>query len=89
MGQQFDSMQEELTKLTLWNTILDCIEKILGHLLERCGINLDDVIADILRNSEAAKEILYMAKAMTEYRSRVFNMMYPHYVSFLLTPSSF
>lgn len=68
MGQLFDSMQEELTKLTLWNTILGCIEKILGHLLERCGINLDDVIADILRDSEAAKEILYMAKAMTEYR---------------------
>ena len=68
MGQLFDSMEEELTKLTLWNTILDCIEKILGHLLERCGINLDDVIADILRDSEAAEEILYMAKAMTEYR---------------------
>ena len=41
---------------------------ILGHLLERCGINLDDVIADILRDSEAAKEILYMAKTMTEFR---------------------
>jgi hypothetical protein len=68
MGQLFDSMEEELTRLTLWNTILDCIEKILGNLLERCGINLDDVIADILRDSEAAKEIVYMAKAMTEYR---------------------
>ena len=68
MGQLFDSMEEELTKLTLWNTILDCIEKILGNLLERCGINLDDVIADILRDSEAAKEITYMAKAMAEYR---------------------
>ena len=68
MGQLFDSMEEELTRLTLWNTILDCIEKILGNLLERCGINLDDVIADILRDGEAAKEIIYMAKAMEEYR---------------------
>lgn len=68
MGQLFDSMQKELTKLTLWSTILDCIEKILGNLLERYGVNLDDVIADILRDSEAAKEITYMAKAMAEYR---------------------
>ena len=42
--------------------------KVEGRLLERCGINLDDVIADILRDGEAAKEILYMAKAMEEYR---------------------
>lgn len=68
MGQMFDSMQEELTKLTLWSTILDCIEKILGNLLEHYGVNLDDVIADILRDSEVAKEITYMAKAMAEYR---------------------
>lgn len=68
MGQLFDSLEEELTKLTLWRTILNCIEKILGNLLERCGINLDDIIANILRDAEAAGEILYMAKAMEEYR---------------------
>ena len=68
MGQLFDSMAQELTKMTLWNTILECIEKILGNLLERCGINVDDAIAGILRDEEAAKEIVYMAKAMEEYR---------------------
>ena len=68
MGQLFDSMAQELTKMTLWNTILECIEKILGNLMERCGINVDDAIAGILRDDEAAKEIVYMAKAMEEYR---------------------
>ena len=33
MGQLFDSMAGELTKLTLWSTILECIEKILGNLI--------------------------------------------------------
>ena len=68
MGQLFDAMEEELTKLTLWNTILECIEKILGNLLERCGLNIDEAIAGILRDDEAAKEMIFVAKAMEKYR---------------------
>lgn len=68
MGQLFDSMAGELKKLTLWNTILECIEKILGNLIETLGLNIDDVVAGILRDNEAADETIFLAKALADYR---------------------
>lgn len=68
MGQLFGSMAGELTKMTLWRTILECIERILGNMVERCGMDLDLVIHDILHDSSAAGEIVCMAKALDEYR---------------------
>ena len=68
MGQLFDSMAGELTKLTLWSTILECIEKILGNLIETLGLNIDDVVAGILRDNEAADETIFLAKALADYR---------------------
>lgn len=68
MGQLFDSMAGELTKLTLWSTILECIEKILGNLIETLGLNIDDVVAGILRDNEAADETTFLAKALADYR---------------------
>ena len=67
MGQLFDSMAGELTKLTLWNTVLECIEKILGNLIETLGLNIDDVVAGILRDKEAANETIFLAKALADY----------------------
>ena len=68
MGQLFDSMAGELTKLTLWNTILECIEKILGDLIETLGLNIDNVVAGILRDKEAANETIFLARALADYR---------------------
>ena len=68
MGQLFDSMAGELTKLTLWSTILECIEKILGNLIETLGLNIDDVVAGILRDNETADETIFLAKALADYR---------------------
>jgi hypothetical protein len=68
MGQLFDSMAGELTKLTLWNTILECIEKILGNLIETLGLNVDDVVAGILRDKDTADETIFLAKALADYR---------------------
>ena len=68
MGQLFDSMAGELTKLTLWNTILECIEKILGNLIETLGLNVDDVVAGILRDKDAANEAIFLARALADYR---------------------
>ena len=33
-------------------TILECIEKILGNLIETLGLNIDDVVAGILRDND-------------------------------------
>jgi hypothetical protein len=68
MGQLFDSMAGELKKLTLWNTILECIEKILGNLIETLGLNIDDVVAGILRDNEVADETIFLARVLADYR---------------------
>ena len=49
-------------------TILECIEKILGNLIETLGLNIDDVVAGILRDNEAADETIFPAKALADYR---------------------
>ena len=68
MGQLFDSMAGELTKLTLWNTTLECIEKIHGNLIGTLGLNIDDVVAGILRDNEVADETIFLARVLADYR---------------------
>lgn len=69
MGQLFRGMEAELNKLTLWNTLLECLEAILESIAEVCGLDLEDILRSIATNEAATNEMLFLADALQQYRS--------------------
>ena len=69
MGQLFRGMSTELNKLTLWNTMLECLEGILKAIAEACGWDMDSALRFIITNEEATREILFLARALQQYRA--------------------
>lgn len=69
MGQLFKGMSAELSKLTLWNTLLECMERILEAIAEACGWDMDTVLRSIATNEEATREMIFLASALQQYRA--------------------
>lgn len=69
MGQLFRGMSAELNKLTLLNTMLECLERILEAIAEACGWDMDSALRSIATNEEATREMLFLASALCQYRA--------------------
>ena len=68
MGEIFSSMEGELLKLSLWNVILDCLTRILAKFAELCNWDMEDMMLRIASDNETSSEILFLVKALEEYR---------------------
>ena len=69
MGQLFRGMSAELNKLTLWNTMLECLERILAAIAEACGWDMDSALRSIATSEETTREMLFLASALKQYRA--------------------
>lgn len=61
-------MEGELLKLSLWNVILDCLTRILIKFAELCNWDMEDMMLRIASDNETSSEILFLVKALEEYR---------------------
>ena len=62
-------MKEELMALTLWVRILACMERLLGVLADKIGLSAQQLMADILSDSELALDYVAMAEALERRRA--------------------
>ncbi len=64
MGELFADMKEDLLALTLWRRILSCLERLLNVLAERIGLTAEELMSDIIADSEAATDFELMATVL-------------------------
>ena len=68
MGELFAGMEEDLMALTLWHRILACLERLLEVLADRICVSAEQLVADILSDSELALDYVAMADALQKRR---------------------
>ena len=69
MGELFEGLKEELMALTLWVRILACMERLLEVLADKVGLSVQQLMADILSDSELALDYVAMAEALERRRA--------------------
>ena len=70
MGELFASMAGELMKLSLWNVLLECLERMLKGIAEICGWGLEDIMRNLLADDDTAEEMAFLVNALDDYRRR-------------------
>ena len=68
MGDLFAGMEEDLMALTLWYRILAWLERLLEVLVDRICVSAEQLVADILSDSELALDYVAMADALQKRR---------------------
>lgn len=69
MEELFAGLKEELMALTLWVRILACMERLLEVLADKVGLSAQQLMADILSDSELALDYVAMAEALERRRA--------------------
>ena len=70
MGELFAGMEDELMALTLWHRILACLERLLEVLADRINISAEQLMDDILTDSDLALDYVAMADTLEKRRTK-------------------
>ena len=70
MGELFAGMEDELMALTLWHRILATLERLLEVLADRINISAEQLMDDILTDSDLALDYVAMADALEKRRTK-------------------
>lgn len=69
IGELFRKEREDLVALTLWKRILACLKRLLEVLAEKLGLDFEELLLEITRDENSAKEYEVMADALVKLRA--------------------